>query len=126
MRRSNKRRRMVSAMVAGAVVLAPMAVAPAQASASGLTFTGLWCNSLGTHAGHTRMLCEAPVTGGVAPYTYQWSGIVNAGFPGSGPLSGRGECNIYSNYRVRVIVHDSAGASNSMDSGSIYCDPIAW
>lgn len=124
MRASNGRRRMVHAMVAGAVVLAPMVVAPAQASASGLSINGLWCDSLGHHGGHTRMICQASATGGVAPYTYEWAGIVNAGFP-SGHFSGVGECNIYSNYRVRVTVHDSAGASTSRDSTSFYCNPIA-
>jgi hypothetical protein len=85
------------------------------------------CAPSGTSGGHTSMICEASVSGGVAPYSYVWAGVQAASFPAKPHRQWQqGYCNIYSNYRVKVTVADVTGASATVTSRSFYCDPIAW
>jgi hypothetical protein len=102
------------------VVSTPVASASVGVSVSG-------CESLGTSGGHTRMLCQASVSGGVAPYSYVWAGVQAASFPAKPHRAWQqGECNVYSNYQVKVTVTDATGATATSPSTSFYCDPIAW
>jgi hypothetical protein len=108
----------VGALALG-VVSAPMASASVGVSIPG-------CESLGTAGGHTRMLCQASVSGGVAPYRYVWAGVQAASFP-TGPHKAwqRGECNVNAYYQVKVTVTDATGASTTAPGGPFRCDPIA-
>jgi hypothetical protein len=114
---------------AGMAAVAALAIgvvsAPVASASVGVGISG--CESLGTTGGHTRMLCEATVNGGVAPYSWVWAGVQAAGFPTqrNRPVQ-QGECNVNQNYRVKVTVTDSTGASSTATSGLFYCDPIAW
>ena len=102
------------------LVSAPVASASVGASV-------LNCAPSGTSGGHTRMICEASVSGGMAPYSYAWTGVQAAGFPARPHKAWQqGECNIYSTYKVKVTVTDATGATATSSTRSFYCDPIAW
>lgn len=106
------RRKLILAFaLALAAIAMPSAVVKPSAARTGL-FLGVYCE----YIANSRQVCHADVTGGTAPYTYQW---------GPPPLTGGGELKVVpcagnGTRPLSVTVTDAVGATVAFN-GQLQC-----
>src|SRR5262245_48713188 len=123
MYRHNLIRRMAASIVALAIAVPTFAgVGVPSAAAASLAISQIHCES-GVWSGHTPSFsCEAYVSGGSEPYTYQWQALQNAAITqGSNDWLVGGFCNGGTTASVLLTVQDSAG-NTVAKTKSFYCN----
>lgn len=94
--------------------------APSAHASGTLTITFLDCDS-----GNAHFACDSYVSGGTAPYSYTWQAISNAIFTPTNSPGIYGSCTSGQQFKVKVTVQDSVGATATATRGR-QCRSEPW